>query len=73
MMRKQSSLATPSSSSTMMTSSTGGSRTNSSKPFMKDFQWYKQTFGSKQREIKDLLKRFARMEDASNDLKTQDQ
>lgn len=32
---------------------------------MKDFAWYKQNFANKQREIKDLLKRFARMEEAS--------
>ena len=29
----------------------------------KDFQWYKSSFGGKQREIKDLLKKFARMEE----------
>ena len=35
----------------------------SSRPFMKDFAWYKQNFASKHREIKDLLKQFARIED----------
>ena len=35
----------------------------SSRPFIKDFQWYKSSFASKHREIKDLLKRFGRMEE----------
>ena len=35
----------------------------SGRPFIKDFQWYKQTFFNKHREIKELLKRFARIEE----------
>ena len=34
-----------------------------SKPFIKDFQFYKQRFINKHREIKDLLKKFTQMED----------
>ena len=31
---------------------------------MKDFGWYKQSFANKHREIKDLLKQFARIEES---------
>ena len=41
----------------------GPQNSQSSKPFIKDFQFYKQRFINKHREIKDLLKKFAMMED----------
>ena len=37
-----------------------------SKPFIKDFSWYKQSFANKQREIKDLLRKFASMQQHSD-------